>query len=186
MNLVKSKSVCNLFVDAIESGSEFKLKHLVEQGLDINTQDNHGMTSLMYTIYEDFSFLNLIIKLGADINQVNSKKQNTLMLGLLHGISFENAKILIDAGTNLNLVNDDKWNVLMLVVQTKNVELLKYILAINKNLDLTQEQMPGEDVFYLAKLASDTPAYDLLTIYQEMQELNSEQQNTIKTKIKIL
>jgi uncharacterized protein len=97
------------------------LKILLEQGQNLNLQDNNGDTALMYGVKVcneyDIECLKLLLEKHPDVNIKNKYGQTALIIAtsLRYGGEFieKNIKLLIDAHANVHLKDNDGNTALM-------------------------------------------------------------------------
>jgi len=104
-------------VEASKNGHIDIVKTLIEKGVDINTKDDYGYTSLSYAALKGHSeVVDLLIEYGADINARNHWGGTALVQAVFFG-HIDIAKILIDNGADMNVtIHGDS----LVVYATKN------------------------------------------------------------------
>lgn len=77
-----SEPAVNFFI-AAKSGDYKEVKRQIEEGIDINRQDEIGETALMKATKERYiEIIEFLISKGADINIKNNYKKNALSLAI--------------------------------------------------------------------------------------------------------
>jgi hypothetical protein len=100
-------------------------KALVENGADVNLQDNDGDTALMYNINE-FDVFKYLVENKADLNIRNKKGQTALILAA------ENEKIdiltyLVERGANINLRDNNGITAASICYDKGQIETYNYL-----------------------------------------------------------
>lgn len=111
------------------------IKFLVsERGLDINTKNNKGETSI-HTINDRTNKLNLLLSLNADINAVDNNGNNFLMISyrMLEKSNFD-LQNYIDKGLNINRVNNNSENILCMMNMNNNVAYDNYKVLLKNGI----------------------------------------------------
>jgi len=90
-------------VEASKNGHIEIVKVLIQKGVDINTKDDYGYTSLGYAALKGHAeVVDLLLDNGADINAKNNWGGTALVQAVFFG-HVDIAKILIDNGANTNV-----------------------------------------------------------------------------------
>lgn len=90
-------------LDAIQRGDEATARRQVEQGVDLNIQDEEGITPLLWLILEtkDYKAVELALKVGADPNYKDGFGDNAVCS--VAGSKYpELLKVVLDTGGNPN------------------------------------------------------------------------------------
>jgi len=96
-----------VFFQAVKSGDYAEVKRLIEEGADVNAQNNDGWTALMWATHYGYpEFAKLLIDKGADINAQNNKGLTALGTASVRGKT-KAAKLLIEEGADINV--QDTW-----------------------------------------------------------------------------
>lgn len=153
------------FVKAATTKDFDKLKQLLQDGVDINSQDSQGRTALMMSLIPNFrndnvfNLLNtnaenndekitqFLIENGADVNIQNSRGDTALIFAI--ELSNKNAvKLLIEKGANVNVTNNKKENALFYTPNDENqatvLEMMK--LLIEAKINVNQQDEHGETI----------------------------------------
>lgn len=90
-------------VEASKNGHMDIVKTLIEKGVDINTKDDYGYTSLSYAALKGHAeVVDLLIEYGADVNGRNHWGGTALVQAVFFG-HVDIAKTLIDNGADMNV-----------------------------------------------------------------------------------
>lgn len=119
---------------AIKSKNE--LQHLLDTGVDIDSQNNDGVTALMVAV---FSYGNAIVKTLLDAGANIDLQNNDGMTALMAAVSDGNADIVkrvLDAGANIDLQNDDGMTALMVAAYNGHTEIVKILIDASADIDL--------------------------------------------------
>ena len=101
-----------------------KIKELINQGYDLNKPYNeHGWTPFTLAVAQKFqiSFINELIKLGADINQPIKDGRTPLMLSCISRKYPNVLKLLIQYGADVNAQDKNGYTALMQVLRLNNM-----------------------------------------------------------------
>ncbi len=90
-----------LLIYAIKHASTITVSDLIELGADVNKKNNHGLTPLMYCIFnfkkdpDEYSeIIKILIKAGADIEAVNNNCDNVIDLAKSKGLEAQVGTLL--------------------------------------------------------------------------------------------
>jgi len=126
-------------VEAAKNGHIDIVKTLIEKGLDINTKDDYGYTSLSYAALKGHAeVVDLLIEYGADINARNHWGGTALVQAVFFGY-VDIAKNLIDNGANMNVkIHGD----LLVIYAAKNGydDLVDHLINNGANYRSTKSQ----------------------------------------------
>ena len=120
-----------------------KIKELVKQGYDLNTPYNeYGFTPFTLAVAQKFqvSFINELIKLGADVNQPIKDGRTPIMLSCISRQYPNILKLLIQYGADVNAQDKNGYTALMQVVRHNNLSEKKAFIKtlIDNGADLTK------------------------------------------------
>ncbi len=89
--------------DATQQGNLDSVRLLLENGIDINSKDEHGQTALMNAAHSgQIQLVHLLIEKGADLDTTAKYNLSALMLSLI-ARNVEVAQLLIEAGADINI-----------------------------------------------------------------------------------
>lgn len=102
MGFFDKKPALAPILQAAKDGKSQELRALIQQGVDVNTQDaDKGMTALMYAVEAGrVEAVKLLIEAKANINLANKKGTTALMYAALAG-NMRLVQMLLDAGADV-------------------------------------------------------------------------------------
>jgi hypothetical protein len=171
------------FVKAATTKEFDKLKQLLQDGVDINSQDSQGRTALMMSLVPNFRNNNVfnlmntsadnndekitqfLIENGADLNIKNNRGDTALIFAI--ELSNKNAvELLIKKGANVNITNNKKENALFYTPNDENhatvLEMMKMLIEAKINVNQQDEQ--GDTI--LMKLIRSGKPYAQIQYFQ--------------------
>lgn len=160
-----------------------KLKQLLQEGVDINSQDSQGRTALMMSLvpnFRDNNVFNLLntsaenndekitqflIENGANVNIQNNRGDTALIFAI--ELSNNNAaKLLIEKGADVNIINNKKQNALFYTPNDENyasvIEMMK--MLIDAKINVNQQDEQGDTI--LMKLVRSGKPYAQIQYFQ--------------------
>ena len=126
----------NAFI--VNSGKEhFKLmKILFEAGINVNCQDNNGMTVLMFASHSNnYKLAKVFLDAGADVNLQSDRGKTALMFAVCNEYSKHSESILqslLIAGINLNINDDDGKTALMYALEKDREDSIIRLLMLQE------------------------------------------------------
>ena len=120
-----------------------KIKELINQGCDLNKPYNeYGWTPFILAVAQKFqvSFINELVKLGADVNQPIKDGRTPLMLSCISRKYPNVLKLLIKYGADVNAQDKNGYTALMQVLRHNNLSDKKAFIKtlIDNGADLTK------------------------------------------------
>ena len=113
-----------VFFKSVKGGAFAEVKRLIEEGTDVNAQDNEGWTALMWALeYGHTEVVKLLIEEGADVNAKDKKGFTALMYSSREG-NTEIVKLLIEAGADVNAKDKDGFTAFMWAFESKEIRKL--------------------------------------------------------------
>lgn len=108
VNINKGKSP--LHTIAVVTGKERRkiTELLIDNGMNINDQDEYGNTPLMNSIilFPNLDYIKMLINKGADVNKKNNENQTALMCAMSHALAIQNSEISQDIPEIINYLTE--------------------------------------------------------------------------------
>lgn len=120
---------------SISSCNDAEVIALFDQGVDVNSKNKSGFTSLIAAIFNQASS-NLIKELvlrGADVNVKHSMGFNSLTAAAMLG-NLEHVKILLGAGADLEMTDMDCNTPLLCAMTRRHYPIVAYLLDKGGNM----------------------------------------------------
>jgi len=113
------------------------LKEL-EDGSDVNTQDEFNRTYLMHsTLNRDFPLIKKLIELGADLELQDNSGETVLRLAIVFHIDKEIILYLIEHGANVNSANHRGVTPLIYTIYWNNISIANLLLDNGADINLS-------------------------------------------------
>lgn len=126
--IVKADSMKEQFFKAVEKGNIAEINNLINNGVNINSQDDLGRTAIMIAAYaNDVETAKALIEKGADVNIQDNMKNNPFLYSGAEGY-IEILKLTIEAGANPKLLNRYGGTALIPASEHGFVEVVKELL----------------------------------------------------------
>lgn len=116
-----------------------KAKLLLENGAEINHQDNAGNTALMYALanHADISYVQTLLDNGADVNLTNNMGETALWTAIRQNLPPSTVKLLIEYGADVNKEDRRGETPLWYLLRTQGDEVLvRTLLRGGANTDI--------------------------------------------------
>ena len=127
---------------AVANGMIDRIRFLIEEGADVNAQNNKGNTVLMYAIDTcNKEVAELLLKNGANPNLLNNQKLGALAMAIIVG-DYNMVRLLLKNGAHVNVKNEDGSVDLILAAKAGKVDIVK--LLIEYRLDVNMQDDNGE------------------------------------------
>jgi ankyrin repeat protein/beta-lactamase regulating signal transducer with metallopeptidase domain len=128
-------------LDAISDGSLETVRFIIEKGVDVNGQTEHGWTPLLEAIDEGrLDVVKLLVDSGADVNQANKHGWTPLMESADEG-QLDIAKYLIKEGADINQKDKQGRTLLLEAIDEGLLEFVK--MLVDKGADVNQANKHG-------------------------------------------
>ncbi|MCJ1462733.1 hypothetical protein MMC07_001336 [Pseudocyphellaria aurata] len=113
---------------AVQNGDETKVRELLEKGVDINMQDDYGMTPLHDAVLSNSEGIaRLLLRKGAEIHTKDGDQRTALHLAVEK--SYESmAQLLLDNGAQINSKDWDESTELHSAVRNRDERVAKLLL----------------------------------------------------------
>lgn len=125
---LKRIDLIEAFMNATREGELEAVRDFLGQGIDVNTQDIYGDTTIMIAAYKGHKkIVELLINAGADVN-VKASLGYTALINAADGGHKEIIALLLRAGADVNAQAKDGWTAIMKAMRYAHksiVELLK-------------------------------------------------------------
>lgn len=120
-------------IEAAEAGDIKLVKSLLDQGADVNYQNELGKTALIFAAYNGHEkVVELLLMNGARIDQVNYSGNTALILSAAKGYK-KIVETLLKNGAKIDQANYDGNTALMLAVRGNHEEVVELLLANSAN-----------------------------------------------------
>lgn len=127
----------SLLINALEKGSLWAVKFIIENGADTNYKDKKGKTPLMFLCQEENlktssnkkDLIKLLLKNGANINEKDSNGTTALMISCISGQK-EIVELLINNGADIAIESKKRWTALRAACSKGYKEILRFLLEI--------------------------------------------------------
>ncbi len=105
------------------------VKFLVNNGADVNAEDNQGISPLFYSVWlgGNYEIAECLVNIGADVNFKRSNGQTLLYLASREGID-KTAKLLIEKGADLNQPDAVGKTPLFISVENRHQNIVELLL----------------------------------------------------------
>ncbi|MEF2096451.1 ankyrin repeat domain-containing protein [Bacillus sp. CFBP9009] len=123
------KGMNEQLIQAVERKETERIRSLIEQGADINTQDSEGRTATMIATYNnDVETAKILIEAGADVNIQDDMKNSPFLYAGAEGY-VEILKLAIEAGADPTITNRYGGTALIPASENGYVEVIKELLT---------------------------------------------------------
>ncbi|WP_144527789.1 ankyrin repeat domain-containing protein [Peribacillus simplex] len=123
------KGMNEQLIQAVERNETERIRRLIEQGADINTQDSEGRTATMIATYNnDVETAKILIEAGADVNIQDDMKNSPFLYAGAEGY-VNILKLAIEAGADPSITNRYGGTALIPASEHGYVEVIKELLT---------------------------------------------------------
>ncbi|MFE4707311.1 ankyrin repeat domain-containing protein [Peribacillus simplex] len=123
------KGMDEQLIQAVDRKETERIRNLIEQGADINTQDSEGRTLTMIATYNnDVETAEILIKAGADVNIQDDMKNSPFLYAGAEGY-VDILKLAIEAGADPSITNRYGGTALIPASEHGYVEVIKELLT---------------------------------------------------------
>jgi cytohesin len=127
--LVEKGAILPSIHDAARFGVLAGVKAFLEQGVDVNAQDDKGFTPLHYTVQEDNRELTeFLIAKGADVNLTPKNDYPPLHYAVWKG-DRNMVKLFVARGAKFDVKDNDGWTAFRYAASQGNRELIEFFVA---------------------------------------------------------
>ncbi|MCG2589978.1 ankyrin repeat domain-containing protein [Rhodohalobacter sulfatireducens] len=125
--------------EALKMNDISSIHKFIEDGADINAQNNKGNTALHYAISEgNEEMVKSLIKLGANVNEMNAHYNTPLTIAIINERN-QVVDILLQAGANPNYGNNDKMTPTHIAALTGNYDSMTSLIANQADINIMSE-----------------------------------------------
>ncbi len=137
------KDELDLLIDAIDEGNLKLVTYFLDQGVDVNGENDRGWTPLIAAASENqLEIAELIIERGAKVNYINSKGWTALIEAADEG-SIEVVQLLITRGADVNLsVPGERRNALVTAASEGHLSIMKDLFDAGAKMNGEEGQIP--------------------------------------------
>ena len=128
------------------AGTEGMIKHLVQNGIDVNDKDADGETPLLNAIFRRYSSaVRMLIELGADVNAANYSSRDAAIHFAVGFDYHEIISLLLESGADYTATNIRGHTVAHLAARTAGPKTMTILSEAKlKRLDLTIQDEDGK------------------------------------------
>lgn len=131
------------FINAVEKGDSKAVRTLISEGADVKATDKNGKAAVVIATEKGYAeVLKLLLENGADPNgkYFRNPKANLFVLSM-YNARFDAALVLLKSGISVdfNYKYQDGKTALMVAIESKNQELVNYILLKKSDLDASDD-----------------------------------------------
>lgn len=168
---IKENSVqiikANILIACIFYNADIEIiKYIINCGCDVNKADENKNTPLLYAslYYKNPEILDILISLGANINQRNIIGANSLLISIYNdNIEILKKNILI--GCDVNSQNNGGWSALMAVALDKRpIEMAK--ILVENGADITLKNKTQKTAIDIAIEYNNKELVDFLLLWK--------------------
>lgn len=129
-------------VGAVISGNMERVKSLINEGINVNTQNETGVSPLMYAAYYNRSNVIKILTSGGAKLEMKDKYGQTALLHAAHRGRLQAVSALLKAGANVNAAaeNNHHQTALMYAVFFGYTDIVKILIKNGANVNMRNAQ----------------------------------------------
>ncbi|WP_260287586.1 ankyrin repeat domain-containing protein [Peribacillus aracenensis] len=123
------KGMNEQLIQAVARNETDRIRSLIEQGADLNTQDSEGRTATMIATYNnDVETAKILIEAGADVNIQDDMKNSPFLYAGAEGY-IDILKLAIEAGADPSITNRYGGTALIPASEHGYIEVIKELLT---------------------------------------------------------
>jgi hypothetical protein len=112
------------------------VEYLLENNVEINQINYNGENALIAACNnKQYNIIKLLIFAKIDINHTDNEGNNALLCSCKFENNLQIIKLLVMYGSDFNKINNHKQYPLIIACIYGNLEIIKYLLSINVNID---------------------------------------------------
>ncbi|KAF5296333.1 hypothetical protein FQA39_LY12550 [Lamprigera yunnana] len=128
---------CKDLFEAVENGHVYTVQTLVNNGLDINSQNENGETLLLIAIRcVHIPIMDWLISKGAKIDIVSNRSSSALHFAACMG-DCVSVRCLIEGGVDVNILNSDGDTAIALALRHEKISIAEILLDHNAEIYVT-------------------------------------------------
>lgn len=157
------------FWDAVQSGNIDSVAAYIDQGVDVNIQDQEGIAAIIIAaINNDYKIIDLLLEHGADVDVKTKDGATALSFAAMEGSELV-AEKLIEHGANVNEQENSKGDTpIMLAIKESHSDIVK--LLYKQDIDLQIRNNEGNTAIEMA-IALNNPD---INEFLRLDEVNAE------------
>lgn len=110
------------YIKAIESGDRIAVLRFISIGMPAGTLKTHDNSTLFYALRSNqLEMFKLLLDKGADINHVNNRSQNLMLMAIELGYT-KMVNSLVESGINLLFVDHNGWSAMHYAIERKDIK----------------------------------------------------------------
>jgi len=118
----------------------------------------------MTTKHNLFDFTKYLIQLGGDVNKCDKNEKWTPLMFAVQNKNFKLTQMLLEKGANVNAKDVDGFDALTIAVDSKNMNMCKFLLKYKPKIDNPKELLE------ILQANRDKPLFVILKDYYFMQK----------------
>jgi ankyrin repeat protein len=160
-------------IDAVKALNLDLVKQLIDQGVQINSNDSLGRTPLSYAVqYQDILIIQLLLTSGANPNladeDTNEIRESSPLMMIVNLYVEQNrsekikelTQTLIQGGANINQRYKAGKTVLMKAVSKRDYEMIEILIKLGADLDVKDND--GNTALMIARYEGGAKSYNIL------------------------
>jgi ankyrin repeat protein len=148
-NISNEEKNKRLLIEASKDGKIEVVKSLIDTGVDINTTNSNGFTSLILASERCHTeIIELLVKAGADVNLKDGRYGSTALIFATYHDCEEIVKLLIKAKSDTNIVNEDGNSALIMASKYKFTNIVKILINAGANVNAKDAQNGNTALIY--------------------------------------
>ena len=175
----------------VEKNSKKEIVRLLQNGADVNEQNEYGYTALLYAcVYNRTEITKILLQ----NNKINVNLQNdgghSPFYTACANDSYETALIMLkDARVDINMADNKEWSPLMRACWCGYTKIVQLLISFGRNIDILkkstkdyQDIKSGSTALDVAKQKNETAVVQMLEQYQNNPK---ETQKTLRNKLNL-